>query len=390
MRRRPRVFWALNHTTLAKSECALLERLGFEVLTPKICPKEILERSWRSCSIDYSYDHTLTIPAKDLAVLNACDFYAEKIDPEAIPLLNLHFDIIFVAAYYNMVESFRLGFDGLMILRAFGRENRLNYTDLLDGLRPMKNDSLSPMKKPRWQRWRDRLLLGVRKEPGMTQKLIARGRSFIFGCGYREIIENEPSELRQTAAFLPLGLPKETWSLADSWSGGDARVMFVCPNVHDPYYTEIYGGFIREYGDLPFAVYGNQSESTLDSRLVGFLPRAEYDARMRRHAVMFYHSSEPCHLHYHPLEAVAMGMPLVYMAGGMLERMGGRDQPGLCRSALEAKDKLRRIIAGDRKLIDSIRSAQPKLLDEFRDEFVESAWRQELLPRFKAAKPQDG
>jgi hypothetical protein len=350
----------------------LLEKLGCEVYAPKVCPKEIIERSG---SVDFSWDRTLTIPAEDLAVLNACDFYAAEIDHAAMALLNRHFDAVFTAAHLTMVENFHKGYRGLLVFRAFGREKQLDYATLLNWRK----------KKRWWPRWRDRLLFrpDARRGPSLLQRLLVRSDGFLFGGCYREVIANEPTELRATAAFLPLGLPAETWALADTWTGGDDRVMFVCPCVHDDYYARIYAKFVAEYGGLPYAVYGNQISGHCDPHLVGFLARADYDERMCRHAVMFYHSSEPCHLHYHPIEAVTMGVPLVYMAGGILERMGGPDQPGLCRTPTEAKDKLSRVIAGDRKLIDSIRSAQPRLLDEFRDEFVESAWRRELLPRLK-------
>jgi len=375
MRQRPRVLWALNHATLVKSECALLEKLGCEILTPKVCPKALLERSG---SIDYSYDRTLTIAADDLAFLNNCDFYAQDVDPAALKLLRTHFDAVFLSAGHPTIEIFHENFGGLLVLRAFGRENSLTYSHLLD----------KRVKKRRRQRWRDRLLMlpGAWGSPTLLEKLVSRGEYFLFGGCYREVIDNEPACLRATAAYLPIGVPREAWAMADSWTGGDDRVMFVCPCVHLDYYGKVYADFRSEFGDLPFAVYGNQSEDNRDPDLVGFLPRSDYDARMSRHAVMFYHSSEPCHLHYHPVEAVAMGMPLVYMAGGMLERIGGPAQPGLCRTPAEAKEKLRRIIAGDRRLVDSILAAQPRLLDQFRDEFIEAAWRRELLPRLKASR----
>ena len=375
--RKPRVFWALNHTTLAKTECALLEKLGCEVLTPKVCPKEIIERSG---SVDFSYDRTLTIPAEDLAILNACDFYATEIDPAAMALLNRHFDAVFTSAHLNVVANFHKDYRGLLVIRAFGREKKLTYSAILqDWLR----------KRPRWERWRDRLLLrrGTSRRPDLLDELISRGKRFVFGGCYEEVIANEPDLLRSTAAFLPIGLPAETWSQAGTWTGGDdKRVMFVCPCIHHAYYGDVYRSFKAEMGNLPYAVYGNQAPDHGDANLVGFLPRAEYDDRMRRHAVMFYHSSEPCHLHYHPLEAVAMGVPLIYMAGGMLERMGGPDQPGLCRTAEEAREKLRRILAGDQELIAQIRAAQPRILAEFRDEFVEQAWRREMLPRLERCR----
>lgn len=367
MRKKLRVFWALNHVTLVKSECALLEKLGFEVLTPKVCPAEILERSG---SVDYSYDHTLTIPAEDLAALNACDFYASQVDPAAMDLLNQHFDVVLVAFNLPMLQNFHDHFRGIIVLRAFGREQKKTYGSALEAI---------SFKKTRLARLRDRLL-GRDTPQSLLDKLVSRNAGFFFGGCYREVNENEQNRLQAIATFLPLGLPSETWAQADTWTGGDDRVMFVCPCVHHPYYGDIYRSFKSEMDGLPFSVYGNQAPNHADDKLVGFLPRDEYDDRMRRHAVMFYHSSEPCHLHYHPLEAVAMGVPLIYMDGGMLARMGGSDQPGLCRSTQEAKEKLRRILDGDHELIARIRAAQPRILDEFRGGFVEEAWRRGFLP----------
>ena len=57
---------------------------------------------------------------------------------------------------------------------------------------------------------------------------------------------------------------------------------------------------------------------------------------------MYYHSTEPDHIHYHPFEAVRAGMPLVFMAGGMLDRLGGIDLPGRSKPPKEARQKIER------------------------------------------------
>ncbi len=54
---------------------------------------------------------------------------------------------------------------------------------------------------------------------------------------------------------------------------------------------------------------------------------------------MFYHSQSPRHIHYHPFEAIKIGMPLVFMGGGMLDRMGGTNLPGRARTWGEATQK---------------------------------------------------
>jgi hypothetical protein len=98
---------------------------------------------------------------------------------------------------------------------------------------------------------------------------------------------------------------------------------------------------------------------------------------------MFYHSQEPRHLHYHPLEAIATGMPLVYMAGGLLEPLGGPDQPGMCRSYDEAREKITRLRNGDAGLREAIRVRQKSILEHFEPARCSRAWRENFLPLVK-------
>ena len=95
---------------------------------------------------------------------------------------------------------------------------------------------------------------------------------------------------------------------------------------------------------------------------------------------MFYHSQEPRHLHYHPLEAIATGQPLVFMAGGLLESLGGPDQPGLCRTYAEAREKIGRLSDGDSGLGEAIRGRQRAILEHFEPDRCGRAWRENFLP----------
>lgn len=99
-----------------------------------------------------------------------------------------------------------------------------------------------------------------------------------------------------------------------------------------------------------------------DQNVLGFLPKEEHDRNMREFRVMFYHSTEPNRIHYHPFEAIRAGMPLVFMAGGMLNRFGGANLPGRCRSFQEARKKIERILNDDGELIEKIRQTQYRLL----------------------------
>jgi len=92
---------------------------------------------------------------------------------------------------------------------------------------------------------------------------------------------------------------------------------------------------------------------------------------------------EPRHLHYHPLEAIATGMPLVYMAGGLLEPLGGPDQPGMCRSYDEAREKIARLRDGDQALGEAMITRQQAILSHFEPERCAQAWRKNFLPLVK-------
>jgi len=54
--------------------------------------------------------------------------------------------------------------------------------------------------------------------------------------------------------------------------------------------------------------------------------------------------------------------------------MGGDSLPGRCRSFAEARDKIRRILGDDRKLIDQIRSTQSRLIERLRPEATRPEW----------------
>ena len=112
----------------------------------------------------------------------------------------------------------------------------------------------------------------------------------------------------------------------------------------------------------------------MDKRVIGFVTQEEHYSNMQRSSVMFYHSQEPYHIHYHPFEAVKNGMPLIFMANGLLDRLGGIDLPGRCKTIAEAKKKIRAIINGDKRLIKKIVESQKVLLKPMDFEALKPIW----------------
>ena len=352
-----RVMWLLNHSSARKFEVAMLKAIGFdEIFLPKNYPQEA---SFRSASIDYSEDAHLSIPAEDLAILNAADWYNGP-NRATWAVANQHFDILFFIAHRpTILANISQTFNGVAILRAYGLNRPMTYDKVCNWL----TNGLSSIEK--------------------------LGRRFCFGEAYSHLHKSESAFLQAHSVFLPLGL-HDTSSRDKEWIGNDRKIFFVCPDlVFNPYYLSIYKEFKTAFGDMPYAIGGAQSILVANPSVLGFVSSEQHAKNMREFRVMFYHSTEPNHIHYHPFEAIRAGMPLVFMASGLLDSQGGIGQPGRCETVKEARSKIRRILDDDWALIDNIRENQVRLLDPIRPENCEQAWRtgfEHILGELKQAK----
>ncbi|QND61459.1 glycosyltransferase family 4 protein [Mesorhizobium huakuii] len=341
----PRVMWLLNHGAARRFEIPMLKACGFnEIFLPKNYPAD---PSFRSASVDFSEDQHLTIPSRDLAILNEADWYGDP-GREVWSIANRHFSLIFfIVQSRETLEGVSRHFKGTAVWRAYGLDRTLTYSK-------------------------------VRKHfTGGLRNLENMGDRFWFGEAYKDLSEVEEEFIRKRAVYLPLGLP--SLKIDDQWNGGDKRVFFVCPDLgFNPYYRKIYEDFKRDFSGLPYVIGGSQPIAVKDPNVLGFVSNEVHERNMRDLRAMFYHSREPRHVHFHPFEAVRAGMPLIFMADGMLDKLGGEDLPGRARSVAEARAKLLKLLQGDTRLADEIRQSQTKLLDAMKTDRLEQVWRDNL------------
>lgn len=338
-----RVMWLLNHSAARKFEIAMLKRIGFrEFFLPKIFPSRV---NFRSASADFSEDANLTIPGAVLEKFNAIDWYSpqpRRIWEEA----SGYFDIAFFinddsSASTALLKHFR----GAAVWRTYGLDKSLTYTAL------------------------------VAHHAELEPAMVAARQRFWFGQAYPHLADVEASYLQRRSIYLPLGMPDV--SVNDKWRGSDAKILFVCPDLgFNEYYQGIYADFKRKFGDLPYVVGGGQPVAVHDPHVLGYLSSEEYERNMRELRVMYYHSREPRHVHYHPFEAVRVGMPLIFMGGGLLDTLGGKGLPGRCATVAEARRKIERVLANDQKLIERVRDSQTVLLDAMKFENMVPIWEQ--------------
>lgn len=339
-----RVMWLLNHGTARKFDLMMLRKIGIEeIFTPKSFPQQI---NFRSASTDFETDRNLSIPEEELAILNNADWYREP-GKEAWEIANKYFKVIFFIAHHtDMVRSAAENFKGALIWRSFGLDRTMNYTKILQ-FEPKKRNE---------------------------ERLIKCGTRFWMGNAYQNLPDVEGQFLKSRSLFLPIGM--HDCSIHDKWSGGKKEIFFVCPDLgFNEFYQKVYNDFRKNFSEFRYSIGGAQPINIFDPHVLGYVPLEEHERNMREFRVMFYHSTEPYHIHYHPFESIRAGMPLVFMAGGLLDQMGGRSQPGRCENIAEAKQKIRRILNDDWNLIKKIKESQIQLLDNMRPENCLDAWR---------------
>ena len=345
-----RALWLLNHSILRDFEVPLLVKFGIEVFIPKKFPRD---EANLSASVTYTYDTTLSIPSDLLQKMNEFDFYSFDWPVTLKDDINSHFDIVICAFFPQMVNAVCKAFQGNIYLRAFGREGDMTYANLIKTY--CDNNVIDRINR------RDRIW---------------------FASAYSNIALNEPRWLRKINVTLPLGLPREYYATQYQWRGGCNQILFVCPRIKSSgYYNQVYKEFKTNFGDLPHIIAGAQPEAVVeDKNVTGFVDPQKYQELKNTCAVMFYSSREKRHLHYHPLEAIISGMPLIYMTGGMLHYLARSKLPGCCDTLGEARQKIIRILNGEKELIKKITDTQKVLADEFNHERIEFAWKTRFIP----------
>lgn len=339
-----RILWLLNHTTLRDFEVPLLLRLGYEVYTPKQVPRHILDSSG---SVTYEFDSTLTIPEDAIRRLNVHNFFEGPINGDIGEIMNQYFGTAFCLFWPLTLNNLCASFSGNIVLRGFGEFQHRTYSTML----------------------------AEYAATGLPERLLQCKERFWFAQCYENLAEFQTGLLRERAVYLPLGLPDSMYANRGTWTGGIDKVLFFCPLIgKQEYYRSVYLNFKQHFRQFPHSIAGNQPIVIIDPDVIGFVSRQDLDSMFQQYAVLYYHSQEPRHLHYHPLEAMIAGMPVVYMRGGILERFGGAEQPGACATIAQAQDKIGRLLAGDLSLQQAIRAAQGVILERFSLDYCLGHW----------------
>lgn len=292
---RVRILWLFQHRTARHEEVGALLREGFEVIpisgesrdfpNPVSLPEEAdpWSRPWRgSCSVQ----------AEDLRLLRDFDYGAPRPLPGPIvDALNRSVDAVLVGTFSPVAyRVLRSGFRGVVVLRPYGG---YPYSGALGWWLPREV-------RLRWLAACDRYY-------------------WCPAIPYQSLIE-DPRLTRGETFWAPTVSEER---LGATWSSSRSEPA-ICEVISliSVYRRDEYARFLQRYGALPLRIFGQNprgGHSGNDARIVGTLPDAEYYSGIASCRAMLYAGlGSKYHLHYHAIEALAMGVPLVFFGDSAL------------------------------------------------------------------------
>jgi glycosyltransferase involved in cell wall biosynthesis len=346
----------LGHDAAARAfDVGQLRRSGVpKIFTSKRFP---LQPRFLSARADRSLDTLPGIGDGDVEILNAQNWHGEA-SQEAWDVANRHFRVAFLDFDPPQIEAALQYFDGALVMRCPELPQGSNYA----------------------ARVREHLSLATRI------RLRESARRVWFAMTSEDQLLVEDGLVVDRAIVLPAGL--HDVSMRNDWRGDDSRVLLLCPciGVSDEA-RELYDRFVAAFGRMPYVVGGYQPVTVNDPQVVG--DAVPVDDLMRSTRVLCDLSRDPRRFDASVLEAIRAGIPVVFLAGGFLDRFGGRGLPGRCANEQAAKGLAQRLLDDDTRLVDSLRTTQSTLLAAVDPERSLSMWRS-AMQRIGSTLPTEG
>ena len=298
------------HPGLVNGEVKILKDLGYKIYIPK---KD------NQCEDNINIYRNTDLNNDKLDILDSFNPYIDIPSDIIIDIILENFDIIFVTLLsMNIVHKIALKSNKPIIIRIFGKAGNYNYED--------------------------------------SYKEIAKYPNVYFGMGYKEMLEIEPVHSIHKYIYLPLPPNYYFEPYYNTWRNKTNKIMTVCSYIDESeYYKNIYNNFKKTFGDLPHVIYGRHGimdgvisplgETIKNDNCI--IPNASldiYTKAFQDNNVLYYHSIEPRHIHYHPIEAIMIGMPVIFLHNSLLDTLTDKNSNGRCKNDIEAKEKILRII----------------------------------------------
>ncbi len=343
-----RLLYIMNHKVLLESEVKLLESCGVSVYVPFCKPAN--DSELRSFAVRDNKNFQIGKLKKFF--LDRFDFWQRDWPLIIKFLVNREFDAIYVAvnSYLLPLRNSLLHFNGPIIGRAFGRELPYTYGDFLK----MREDFL-------------------------LEQQIASNNNFFFVPAFSSIVEAEPDFLIKNYDVIGLPLPNRWFQEANSWlRKTNSYIAFLCPDLETSnYYRNFYLEFKSEFAGYPYKIFGRQFRKSDEPNIQEYMSDEDLVSFYQNATVFIYLSREPRHLHFTPIECIAVGLPVLYLDESLLSKIMPRHDNGRCKDITEMKSKLNFIVGSGAEGLSfalEITRVQSQVIDKFKAEHFRDNW----------------
>ncbi len=339
--RKLRILYGASHRVLRYEEVRLFIEAGFEVIPVKAHwkifkiqepdsdnPAHPLYPNWRAtCTVPDSIIEK--IQAIDILKYQDLNAQGGKVSSAEAALLNEWIDIIYIPNLLPPVPRVLTWFKGLTLFRVYGEGKIMTY----DEWAKTSGADLSVLRKYD-ARYATMLMLHALNGPEHASIL----GSNIFHVG--------PCVTKSRIT--------SKWKVESASQICNIALSYIYEN---PHWTDMYHEFCHVFKDIPLRFLGknNKEEHKIlkqDNRVTGIIKNDyEYLELLTDCRCLLDPSTSPFHTHYTPLEAIMMGIPVIFlessgMAGEILRAIPKSElkNSGICSNFMEAKKIIERCL----------------------------------------------
>lgn len=342
--RPPRIMWLMNHVTLRNSEIAILNALGIqEIYLPKSFP---YDEYHTNDSITYDYDRTLSLSQNQIEVLNKQNWYYEPSE-EAWLIANSHFDIIFFAFNPEQIRNICRNFQRTIIVRIFSHYKNQTYNDFFQEEKNIEYTRII-------RKCKNRLFFAALVDKPSKVDV------------FSDQVIHLPFEIRET-------------TIRSQWQGVHPWICFICPNInYSNSYKNIYNSFKQNFGNFKHIIVGKQPIYVNDDTVLGYTDKNIDIQNLLHSQLVFYPNTAYNNIDYYPFLAMQLGVPVIYMAGSIIDELMQTASPGQCTHVDEINVLITKILKNDNNLIKKMQQSQFKLLNQLSFESVFPIWQKNI------------
>ena len=319
------ILYLINHKTFNNFEIPIIINKGYGVFVPKkINSLNFVQNS--SFSINNLYDNSLNLNKDIIEKLNI-DWYDNNIliEQEVIDILNNNFKFIFITLLTNgiLLNQLIKEFNGNIFYRFFGMESDYRYNSLCSVDNKLKYIFSYPE---------------IYFFENTLDNFFNSNNSYVIKLGLPDVFITN-----YTNTYLPI----------------NNKICFVCSKINIcPYYTNVYNNFILNFKKYNYVILGKNNNNV--KNVINDLNDEMFYKTISNCKLLYYHSKEPRHLHYHPLEAIIIGIPIIFHKESLLTSYLP-DSLGKCDNMIDVKNKIDKIMNNDIDFINHIIDEQNKI-----------------------------